>query len=670
MALKLSRLNPLLAARDAIRQRVADFRISRALEDLDITAINKGWDVPTRQGGPQDLWDRHLQEDLYRSLYWKSDIVRNIVNNYALFIVGNGFQVIFRSKELQERWNLLDDRNDIKAKVREAVLMTVLMGNWFHTLFPKDSDLKLDIRSVDPGEIENVKPHPHDRETILGYEMSVSGKYQPEVYSPLDIHHWHVNKLGSSYFGRSILEPVIQRIGELDKLIKDQLGARRIKNMVHYIRYLTTKPTIPLSDIPGKAIIEAHKDKEEWDVLSKDVDASGAQYDILSLTRFIAAGVQLPVEFIMMDVSGSPSSEMHMESVPVKLFESLQEHFTKSYRRLVRKMLHEDLKPDEFDIIAPPVDIRTATQKSSDLIQQVDAALISRRTAQEKLGYDPLRENQRINNELGSSLSGAQPGMDTGIIDTTGEPLGGGFGGGGGGLPSDLASLAPPANLQITNPGIGGVSSQPGAAPAPTEDGIPDLAGTALGMGREDAPIIGAQKLLSNFSDEDILDSKPSFTKRIVCVDDGFATDCAIIALGLTNDNKIVAYRENYIRNIPMLPVTEGSDSRSGLIKQMCHDEKCEAIIIDPSALELASILKHMDLPVKLGSRDAEQRFADLDKLAGEDGFKITSDLPRLRSEIQAAMTKQGEAGQRKKPASRKFHGLDAVSYGVAHLIQ
>jgi len=690
---------PLLWKRtsESVQQRVDDFKVAKALEDVDFATLDRGWELPGASATDLDPWDRHTLEDSFRSLYFKHDIVKNIIDTYVHFIVGKGFTVAFRSNELQARWDALEKRNKVNERIREAIRMSLLLGNWFQILYPLEAPMKLDVRDLDPSDVSEVITAPNDDEILLQYIRKT--KQGTEVPLPAqDVIHWHVNKIGRNQFGRPLLESSLKRLAQFDKLVEDQLKARRIKGMLHMVRYLSKKPDIPLSELPpSSAVIEAHEGHERWEAISNNVDSSEAWRDGLAILQRIASTVHLPVYFLLMDISSTSSSEMHMESIPIKVFKNYQNHFANTgISPMVRSLINEHISESEYEIVPEPVDIRTTSQVTQDTIAKVENAIISRRTAQTELGYDPDKENALINEELGGA---AAP-----------DPLGGDrfsslFGGGGdsplgtppvtpSSLTDSIASPPPPSLSPDQNISDSGASSSNLSSSLTSGEGDVASTDTALASlpghwqshenGGEDVDagnIANPVKantplelpLIENFDLSDagnfLAQPPAAFDRKIMAVDDGFSSDAAYLILGLTPDGYIVVLRERYERGVPLMS-PDGGPSRVNHIMEIANQERVDEIVVDPSASELISLLEQQQLPVTPADNKVEHGFRLVDDLAAQGKLKLIQGLERLPQEFQTCKCKLSEAGFVKKPHNRSFHGLDALRYGTILLVK
>jgi len=648
--------SPVGAAREALELRYNNWRARQALKDIDLNELNRGWVTPGQEDIELDEWTRSELEDTLITLYNKHDTVRNIIENFVLFVVGRRIEVQFKSKELQQRYEILDESVNFNAVYENGVRMSLMLGNWFYLMLPFGAPMRFGLLDLDARKVAEINTAPNNPGIVTHYTLKGASEGHKKLDSA-DVIHFHNVKFGRQLFARPLCEPVLDRIAQLDNLIEDQLEARRIKSMLHWVRYRKgPPPATPLEDIPDSAIIEAHDEQERYESLTQDVDSSEAWRDVDGLLSRIAAGLNVPIEFVKMDISGSPSGEMHLESIPVKRFQSLQRHYNRQFLAVLRGMLSPKLRAGEVTIVNDPVDIRTQSRRTEDISKLVQENLISRKTGQEELGYNPGKENERIDEELRASAGGAgAAGQGGASLDA----LAGNLGNGGAEAPAAVpAAAAGPAEAA---PADGGGQAGGGGG------AIPQLATAGLSA-REN--LEQEKHLIESFDENNLIDDDPELHRKILVVDDGFQHDLCVVVMGLSEDDGIVVRREEYHKHLPLIhPDGEGAGrGRVSLVQAIREEEGAELVVLDPTALELAALLKHKGESVQLAERDVEGGFGIVETEVAQNRLRVRRDLKRLVAEFTEGRAKQGEEGPRKKPATRKLHGLDCVRYGVAYL--
>jgi len=358
---------------------------------------------------PWDLSDgeRNTLQKQCHKLYFVNPFAGSVIDNYTFYVNGEeGLTVSWINPNVVSWWEMLKRRNKWTKLSRDIVQLTFITGECFCAMFPltmpategesNQIQKKLDIRIIHPTEISKIETNPIDKLQILKY---FRGEAKLE-YSPTDLVFFKVHDVGGTLRGRPILERVIQGIAIFDDWLISRANLNRMRSRLPVIRYRSglKKSGFPIRSLPeAGTVIDAHKDVEQWEFPSLNINAGDASEDAQEIKNYIAAGVNLPAYMI----TGEGASANVISGTPMKMFRSFQGLFKDFFHELFEKLMPEEYKENVPVLSFPEVDLRDFSNRAEAIMGEYQNGLRSKHSAQVALGLDPEEEQQWMQKELG-----------------------------------------------------------------------------------------------------------------------------------------------------------------------------------------------------------------------------------------------------------------------------
>lgn len=364
---------------------------------IQVTDDKKPWDLSSGELS-------QLQKQCHK-LYFLSPFAGNIIDNYLFYTAGQtGITVNWTNDNAAEWWSMLEKRNQWIWLNKDMVLLSYITGECFVVSFPLTESgaevrkEKLDLVEVHPTEISNIKTETNDRRVVTGYvRTTASSKIE---YAPRDVTHFKIRDVGGVLRGRPILERVLRPLALYDDWLGSRADLNRMRARLPVIRYRSglKKAGFPIRSLPEPGtVIDAHKDVEQWEFPSLNIQSSDAAQDAQEFKLYIAAGVNLPAYM----VTGEGQTAEVIGSTPLMLFESFQGIFRTYFEELLLKMMPTQFVDEEPTIIFPEVDLRDFDRKARAIMEEYNSGLRSRFSSQVALGLNPKEEAEWMKKELG-----------------------------------------------------------------------------------------------------------------------------------------------------------------------------------------------------------------------------------------------------------------------------
>ena len=332
-----------------------------------------------------------LQKQCFH-LYYRDPIARNVIRAYTYLTVGRGMEVIFKEAETEAsaRWEEIAKHNRWEQRYRNIIMMTYLTGEWFVVRYPlmakggspshtdratglvdreaitkelsKLEPTKIKIRSLEPGEIENVVPSTEDREEIVGYETSQAFRTSHEMKSSdgivvskaqkifwaEDISHFRNDALGVFARGRSVLEPVMRALAHRRLFQLDRLTLNAIRTRIPMLYQvpggarakLKAKTTMDTRGLPRPGTVWVDGMEAKLTYPSLNLSGQDAGNDYRSILLSIAAGVSLPEFLVTMDAAASNYASALVAASPLgPLIDGMRSLFGEQFADLIEEVV-------------------------------------------------------------------------------------------------------------------------------------------------------------------------------------------------------------------------------------------------------------------------------------------------------------------------------------------
>lgn len=275
-----------------------------------------------------------------------------------------------------------------------------------------------------------------DSQTIEGFIYCPGGDIaKPKTYEAADVVWRKLGTDANVKRGRPSLYPVTPWLRSRD----DFLGDRKILNRVRTAIALVIKSG---SATPGQANARAEKHKsgsvmtystdvggavtkrpvntqqmqpgsivyvgkdDEWNMLDPSTGAGEAASDYRLMSLAVCAGVNLPEYMVSWDASNANLASMQVSEAPATINQKRKQ---KLYANCFAEIVWRDIEvgmsnpPGRHELLItveqPDIVVRDPESKTSEAATLVESKIMSRRTAQVRLGLDPDIEDQQIESD-------------------------------------------------------------------------------------------------------------------------------------------------------------------------------------------------------------------------------------------------------------------------------
>jgi len=375
-----------------------------------------GWN---RVGGESnyDAYTNRVYMSSYLAHKFHNDpIARNIVASYTFFTFGGGFQISFEDENRQAEFEGWSDEREFVNFQRKLLQEQFLFGNAPVVMYPLTWENPPENIDELPGIIPEVRPteaqeyrylpdsrlkrvhrSESDYEKVLAYEFDGIG-----LVAPCDVVSFQVDPIGTGSRGASVLTPVLVDLVQIQKFAEARFYLNLTRSRLPVIRKVhnSTAGKNALTSLPqaGRVLRIGHG--EDIVFPSLNVDGSGVYDDYRMLMLRIASGVSLPEYLVGQDASnGNYASALVAESPAHNLFRSFQRVFSRRLKRLLTELGWADAT-----IEPPSVVPRNMKNEALAMKIALDARLVSRQTASEKLGFDWQTEMTRFDANIPGEL--------------------------------------------------------------------------------------------------------------------------------------------------------------------------------------------------------------------------------------------------------------------------
>ncbi|TAL42078.1 MAG: phage portal protein, partial [Salinibacterium sp.] len=402
-------------------------------QSLGIAAEDAGWiSAGIGISAAQSAFGTSSREQMVRYLYWlygHHPLAKNIISHYVNLTIGEGFKVLWKKETDRTRWRQIASEVKWARRVRRTIRMTYLLGEWFSVFFPltqqvqRGEDGKLQIngeldaprnpdepvllRGLGPDQIMKVITRgddDYDRGTTPDAENVIAYARRDDQHflGAGDVIHHRTEEIGNLTRGQSVIYPVLKYLRYWDKFVDNRHWLNHMRARIPLVRKVTggaarvsaqaaREQTLPP---PGTMLTENQGTSIEFPTLN--LDAQDAQHDGRTIVMAIAAGVNLPVYFVISDAADTNyAGLMASDSPVVAMFEGLQEDYWIPDLAEMVEML-TGAGDDEFSVEAGAVMKRNIKTISDACTPLVDRFIMSRQSAAQKMGLDWDEERERI----------------------------------------------------------------------------------------------------------------------------------------------------------------------------------------------------------------------------------------------------------------------------------
>lgn len=388
-----------------------------------------------------------------------------LIECMVTFIIGKRMNVNAQDENplVQEWWDEFEKANKFGQKQKEIVRRTLRDGECFIRYFVDVKEGTTKIRFLEPSEISDasnqyshgIQTNPDDIEEPINYYRVKNGKHR-EAIPAREIQHIKILADSNVKRGTSFLYPVMPMIKKYEQWLQYRIVLNIMRSAVILTKKVSGAAPSQVSGVaaeraasvgmqmakmlkPGTTI--THGEGIEYNFLSPNIQAADAQLDGRAILLAIAVGTQTAEYMASGDASNANySSTMVAESPPVRMFEYWQSFFeevfqemfhrvinagiiygqipdyskkTKKYQELRKIHKSEEEVPTntDCDIGFGGLIARNIKEETEAILAQMNAGLIGREKAAEKLGYDYWEELEKIifeeisNEEMRGTLS-------------------------------------------------------------------------------------------------------------------------------------------------------------------------------------------------------------------------------------------------------------------------
>lgn len=317
---------------------------------------------------------------------WRvNPVARSIVRTITAFVVGRGVTLSCEHKAteafLREWWEHPLNRMDrqLKRWMDEATRS----GNLFF-LFTVDAYSGMSyVRAVPAELIKEIQTGENDIEQERYYVRKEWGESPWAAYDPAQeqsefMLHFASNQPVGVPWGEPDLAPMLPWIGRLSNMLEDRARLQKFRNAFLYI--VTCKFASELdrrkrqaelaANPPAQGSILVTNENETWSVISPELHSGEAAQDILSIKKFIAAGVNFPLHWLAEPESSTRTTAEAAGTPTFRNLEEIQREFLAMLERLARVAVEVRKKHDRRVSLRAPLRLQGAdiTERDNSLL--------------------------------------------------------------------------------------------------------------------------------------------------------------------------------------------------------------------------------------------------------------------------------------------------------------
>lgn len=404
---------------------------------VGVNAEDRGW---TRAGGSDSssqafgTVSREMISSYLYSLLAHHPLAANIIGHYENLTIGQGFRIVFKTDTQRERWKQIARATRWNRKLRRAISHAYLLGEWFTLVVPLENevtattkggkralsisktindegDKERQLRGLGPehitrvicqGDSEYDSESASDAENVLAYQRG-----EDRFIGADDVIHHRWRDIGNMTRGTTILFPVLRYLKLFEKFIENRHWLNHLRARIPLIRKVAggasrvNGEAARQTKLPPPGTVMTENVGATWEFPALNLEAEDARHDGRSLCEMIAAGVELPVYFILSNPSDTNyAALMAMDSPVIAKFEGLQEDiWIPDIVELVSKLTGED--DSQFKVIASAVMERSRKSIAEAAAPMLERRVVSRKTVRAWLDLDPDEEQLRVEEEDG-----------------------------------------------------------------------------------------------------------------------------------------------------------------------------------------------------------------------------------------------------------------------------